>query len=234
MKKVLLSFVILALSISFVLAANSVGFGAGAGISDNGNDSDDIQIQIMTSQGPNSIEGDGNTTHEQKRERFEQGQEIGLQIMDQNKEQSREIRLERIQNMVQLKAGNISVNCSDKCEFNESGNKSRIMQKLSNGRNAEIKIMPDTASERALERLRLHVCNESNNCSIVLKEVSARGNETENVSLAYELKRERKAKVLGFIGAKMDVSAQIDAETGEIIRVKKPWWAFLASEPEEE
>jgi len=163
MKKVLLSFVILALSISFVLAANSVGFGAGAGISDNGNDSDDIQIQIMTSQGPNSIEGDGNTTHEQKRERFEQGQEIGLQIMDQNKEQSREIRLERIQNMVQLKAGNISVNCSDKCEFNESGNKSRIMQKLSNGRNAEIKIMPDTASERALERLRLHVCNESNN-----------------------------------------------------------------------
>jgi len=32
----------------------------------------------------------------------------------------------------------------------------------------------------------------------------------------------------------MDVSAQIDAETGEIIRVKKPWWAFLASEPEEE
>jgi len=32
----------------------------------------------------------------------------------------------------------------------------------------------------------------------------------------------------------MNVEAQVDAETGEIIRVKKPWWAFLASEPAEE
>lgn len=24
--------------------------------------------------------------------------------------------------------------------------------------------------------------------------------------------------------------AQIDAETGEVIQTKKPWWAFLASE----
>jgi TolA-binding protein len=234
MKKFLLSFMILVLSISFVLAATSVGLGAGAGISDNGNGSEDIQIQIMAQQGSNSIAGYGNTTHEQKREMFEQGQEIRLQVMEQNQEQSREVRLERIQNKVQLKAGNQSVNCSGECEFNQIGNKSRIMQELSNGRNAEIKIMPDSASERALEALRLHVCSEENNCTIELKEVSIKGGEKGNVSLAYELKRERRAKVLGFIGAKMDVKAQVNAETGEIIRLRKPWWAFLASEPEEE
>ena len=32
---------------------------------------------------------------------------------------------------------------------------------------------------------------------------------------------------------KMDVEAQVDAETGKVIRTKKPWWAFLASEPAE-
>jgi hypothetical protein len=31
----------------------------------------------------------------------------------------------------------------------------------------------------------------------------------------------------------MDVQAQVDAETGELLKVKKPWWAFLASEPQE-
>jgi hypothetical protein len=30
----------------------------------------------------------------------------------------------------------------------------------------------------------------------------------------------------------MQVQAQVDAETGEIIQVNKPWWAFLAVEPE--
>ena len=32
----------------------------------------------------------------------------------------------------------------------------------------------------------------------------------------------------------MHVQAQIDAETGELIRAKKAWWAFLASEDDEE
>jgi len=33
-----------------------------------------------------------------------------------------------------------------------------------------IKIMPDVASEAALSRLRLRVCNETNNCTIELKD----------------------------------------------------------------
>jgi hypothetical protein len=165
---------------------------------------------------------------------FEEGNEIRIQVREQNKEQLREVRLERIQNKVQLKAGNVSVNCSGECEYNETGNESRIMKRLSNGRNVEIKVMPDVASERALEALRLHRCIEENNCTIELKEVSARGNATENSSLVYEIQRERKAKVFGFIGSKMKVGAEVDAETGEVLRINKPWWAFLASEPEED
>jgi hypothetical protein len=93
----------------------------------------------------------------------------------------------------------------------------------------EVKIMPDTASERALERLRLNVCSEENNCSIELKEVG-NGNQTK---AAYEVKVEKQARVLGLFKTKMQVQAQVDAENGEVIQTKKPWWAFLASESEE-
>lgn len=31
----------------------------------------------------------------------------------------------------------------------------------------------------------------------------------------------------------MQVQAQVNAESGEIIIVNKPWWTFLAIEPEE-
>jgi hypothetical protein len=103
--------------------------------------------------------------------------------------------------------------------------------RLSNGRNAEIKIMPEVASETALARLRLRVCNETRNCSIELKEVGrGEGNQTR---LAYEIQSERHFRILGMFRTKAQVRAQVDAENGEILQVKKPWWAFLASEPDE-
>ena len=111
-------------------------------------------------------------------------------------------------------------------EKNETQNRTRLKTQLSNGRNAEIKIMPDTASERAIERLQLKNCNSDNNCSIQLKEV---GNG-EQVKAAYEVQANKEAKVLGMFRTRMRVKAQIDAETGEVIQAKKPWWAFLATE----
>lgn len=84
--------------------------------------------------------------------------------------------------------------------------------------------------ERALERLRLKVCSEEQECTIELKEVGS----GEQAKIAYELKTQRQSKVLGLFKAQMQVQAQVDAENGEVIKVKKPWWAFLASEPSEE
>lgn len=107
----------------------------------------------------------------------------------------------------------------------------KIKVKLKNGRDAEIKIMPDTASQRALERLRLKVCSEENNCTIELKEVGERKDSAREVRLAYELQIERHSRIIGIFKKKMNVHAQIDAENGEIVVVDKPWWAWLAREP---
>ena len=105
----------------------------------------------------------------------------------------------------------------------------KLMARLSNGRNAEIKIMPNVASETALQRLRLRTCTEERNCSIELKEVG----EGEQARLAYEVQTQRQSKIFGLFNSRMQVRAQVDAENGEVIRVRKPWWAFLATEPEE-
>lgn len=137
-------------------------------------------------------------------------------------------------NRLQLMVGNVSADCDCEVEEETENNKTKLKTKLSNGRDAEIKIMPNTASERALARLKLKVCSAENNCTIELKEVAVKrktkdGNETQ---LAYEVQAERHARILAMFRAKMQVKAEVDAETGEIIRVKKPWWAFLAYEPE--
>lgn len=87
---------------------------------------------------------------------------------------------------------------------------------FSNGRKAQIKVMPETASIRARERLGELGFNVS------LKEVG-------NDKVAYEVSAEKEGKIFGLFNAKGKVSAMVDAETGDVISVKKPWWAFLAS-----
>ncbi len=97
---------------------------------------------------------------------------------------------------------------------------------LSNGKKAPVKIMPETASERAIERLRLRVCNATNNCTIELKEVG-KGNQTRP---AYEVRARKRVRILGIFEVEMGVSADIDAKEGNVLAERRPWWAFLALE----
>jgi hypothetical protein len=106
---------------------------------------------------------------------------------------------------------------------------SGLQTRLSNGRNAQIKIMPETASQTALARLKLRNCNESNNCTIELKEIGT-GNQTR---AAYQVRAEKEFKVLGVFKNRAEIYSEIDAETGEEIQTRRPWWSFLASEEDE-
>jgi len=108
-------------------------------------------------------------------------------------------------------------------------NNNTILVIQGGGKTREIKIMPDTASERALERLKIKVCNESNNCTIQLKDVPV----NKINKLMYEIQIQRHYKLLGLFKAKAENKAQVDAESGNVIQTKKPWWAFLASEQED-
>lgn len=136
---------------------------------------------------------------------------------------------EKANNQIELQVGNSKAQTALKLNSMQVDGTAKFDVTLSNGRNAEIKVMPDAASEKALEQLKLGACSEDNDCSIELKEVGS----GEDVKAAYEIKVQKQSKVLGLFGVKMNVQAQVDAETGEVIQSKKPWWAFLASESEE-
>lgn len=147
--------------------------------------------------------------------------DVSNQEKKQNKAEAKQIRTEEKMQTKLQKFGNVSHDV----DINESED-GKVHAKMSNGKNAEIKVMPETASARAIERLSLKVCSAENNCTIQLKEVG-KGNETK---MAYEVKAQKESRMLGIFKKKMEVTADVDAETGEVIKSHKPWWAFLAAE----
>lgn len=124
---------------------------------------------------------------------------------------------------MKLQSGNVEAKTNMIMTQEQVQNKTMLKVKLSNGLNAEVKVMPNTASEVALARLGAKC---EGNCTIELKEVGT-GNKTR---AAYEIKTQKESRVLGLFKAQMQVQAHVDAENGEVIQTKKPWWAFLATE----
>ncbi len=132
-------------------------------------------------------------------------------------------------NMVQLKSEGVAAETKMLMTQQQTQEGTKLQVQLSNGKNAEVKVMPDTAAEKAMEQLRLKNCVAEEGCSIELKEVG----QGEQTKAAYEIKAQKQVKVLGLFRAKMNVEAQVDAENGQVIRTKKQWWAFLATDAEE-
>jgi len=176
-------------------------------------------------------------------EKNQPNQGIGQKVSDQIEERKEEIKSSDytgplgqllnvsglVQNLKELRVNNTTAktDLNVTAETNSAGiTKFKII--LKNGSERDIKIMPDAASKKALEKLRIKTCSIDNNCTIQLKDVGS-GNAK---NIQYEVKLERHSKILGIFPKKMLVSAYVDAETGDI-KVHKPWWAFIATEPAE-
>jgi len=82
-----------------------------------------------------------------------------------------------------------------------------------------IEYLPEQLKEKIRERTRARL----NNTNITL-------NENGN----YEYAAKKQARFLGLFKVKEKVKWYIDAETGEILKEKVPWWGFLARDVEEE
>jgi len=229
MKKILLSIVICILASSLVLAQ-------GQGIHEPGTGIENPEIKEA---GQGTGQGlEVNTETETQQQNQGEATLISEQVQTQGKIQAgtystangKQLEVQtQSNNRVQLKSGAVAAETVMEMTQEQTQTGIKLQVKLSNGKNAEVKVMPDTASEKALERLRMKVCSSDNACSIELKEVG----QGEQVRAAYEVQAQKQAKMLGLFKTKMQVQAQVDAESGEVIQTKKPWWAFLASEPEE-
>lgn len=78
-----------------------------------------------------------------------------------------------------------------------------------------IKIMPDTASETAIQRLRLK------NFTITLKDVG---------KPVYEVNGTKRVRFLGLFRVRAKIKARINAEDGSLEVVERPWWMRFSRE----
>ncbi len=249
MKKLLLMTLFLVLCIGLVLAVEE-GNQSGNSTDDDSEINDSIgDYENETNDNfENETEIDDENETEDDDENETDGKNgsygIGQELSDLIRERKEEIKAgeyngslgqllqvkELVQGLKELRVNGVAAETelNITAETDEEGN-TNLTVKLNNGRNAQIKIMPDTAAERALERLRLKVCSTENNCTIQLKDVGSGSKE----DVSYEIQIQRHSRILGIFQKKMQVSAEVDAETGEVSNVKKPWWAFIATEPSE-
>lgn len=229
MNTLLTSFLVFMLLFSVAVFAAEDGAGApevtGAP-EDAGNEvtlPDDAMPQVTSTGTP---QGNPDVVGEQVQERMM----MPVQDETMNLGEGKELKIQtQANNKVKLESKGKSAETGLELTHDIFGEVTMLKAKLSNGKNADVKVMPDAASEKAIEKLQLKNCAEEDGCKIELKEVGT----GENVRAAYEVKAKKKAKLFGLFGTEMDVEAQIDAETGEVISSHKPWWAFLASENKE-
>ena len=184
--------------------------------------------------------GNGNSEDDEQAQTNQQTQNQGeedklqfanrIRVGDYETENGKKLQIqEKANKQIQLKVRNVSAHTGLNITSEQVQNRTRLKVKLSNGVEKEIKIMPDVASEKAIERLKLKVCSEDNNCSIELKEVGS----GDGVKVAYEVQTRKQVKFWGLFRTYAQVRAQVDAENGEVIQVSKPWWAVLVDELDE-
>lgn len=88
-----------------------------------------------------------------------------------------------------------------------------------NNETRRIRLLPDQVKERIKERLR----NRFENENITLDEDGV-----------YRYEARKRARLFFIIPVKERVNAELDPETGEIVRIRNPWWGFLAKDEEAE
>lgn len=174
-----------------------------------------VEIEIKT-----EIKEDGTTIIEEKREFLnKEGKLIKLRFRFENDGENIKIKRE-----VEVEGKKIESELEILEKF--EGEEVQLKAKLSDGSEQEIKIMPDRASEIAIEKLK------SKNFNIELKEVG----EENNLKAVYIAKVNENGRLLGLFKVKLKSEAKIDSETGEILSLEKAWWNFLTiklNEPQE-
>ena len=162
---------------------------------------------------------DGRRVEEIKRKmECADGRKIEVQIKVESRTVGGEIR-ERIR--YELEGEELEVEAEEGIDLEEESNAThyRLRARLRNGNATDIKIMPDTASEVALERLR------ALNFTIELRE--RMHNNVPRV--VYNIESNKTGRFLGVFKLAMKVEGEVDPETGEFLGVSKPWWAFLVT-----
>jgi eight-cysteine-cluster-containing protein len=86
---------------------------------------------------------------------------------------------------------------------------------IKNNETKEVKLLPDQVREKVRERLQRQLEDE---------------NITLNENGTYEYEGKKQARLFFLFPIKVKVRTELDSETGNILRLRVPWWAFLAKD----
>lgn len=133
-----------------------------------------------------------------------------IEVQIDTPEGESKIKIEKIsEDSISIREKDTTIETSKKLIIEEK----KLFMETAKGKK-EIKIMPSTASEIAVNQLKLKYVE------IELKEVG---------KPIYEITGKKEVKIFGLFKKEMTVKTYIDAETGDIEKTKKPWWSFLAT-----
>ncbi len=214
-------FVMLMLSILFVSVFAESGNGnddddSNREDSDDDSDSDDEEDDSDSDDDDSDDEDDSNSDDELDKYKFEKEEkfvdENGNVVVVKSKI---EIEGDNVKKKIKVTSGDEEYEVETELEVEEDESKEKIKVKSSSGAQKLINVMPNDAFNIAMQEL------GSEDITLVLSEVDG--------EIVYAAETEKEGKLLGIIKKKMKLEMEIDAETGEIIKIKKKWWAIFVS-----
>lgn len=245
MRKRLLLITILFIGLFLILSIVNISSESGSGqdgLDDNNEDIDNSSKEDSDINDKNDNETednkDKNETEDKDKERIKSRLEIIKKdgetevkyrerriIVDENgNEREVEIRFEKKiedgKERVKIKIKNYEADSELEIKEESENNITKIKVKTKGGNETVLKIMPDRASEIAVEKL------ESLNFSLQLKEKIY--NNIPRV--VYHIEGNKTGRFLGIFKMRLRAEADIDSETGEILSETRPWWIFLVDE----
>jgi hypothetical protein len=84
----------------------------------------------------------------------------------------------------------------------------------------EVKVMPDKVVDS--------VTSETGSSEVTKVELKKDTTDTNNQYVKYEVSSNQEVKILGLFKTNMAIKSTVDAETGSVTTIEKPWWKFLA------
>ncbi len=190
----------------------------------NGNGKDSNERSSDSNSNSGSSESSNSGKSEKKEIKIEQKQRIRDEL---GKLREIEVRIEKkeengkIKSRIRIKEREIKSDLELEEENETDRSIRKIKARLSNGNKTDINLLPD----KALEIAQLMLASENiTNVSLELKEIKLKGNKLKAVYVATS---NSTGKFLGIIKIKIKKQTEIDPETGEVIKFKKSWFAFL-------
>jgi len=137
----------------------------------------------------------------------EENPDISLEVKAKEKPVSVKIRVSPEKKRIEIKVKDKVAITKEMMKFEENKLKIKTPKK-----EIEVNVLPDEAIETVQEEI---------------PEVKESELKVKNDKPVYEIKGEKQGKLLFIFPVRINLLGEVNAQTAEVLKIKKPWWSFL-------